>query len=89
MDKADDAETVTPPPSREESSETPVVKFQTQLPPEYGLFLKENVITEENAQCQHHVLTMRQILLVGCRGLGLLFDKPKPFLFFFLCSEKR
>ena len=47
VDKEEDAETATPPPSREESPETPEVKLPTMLPPDYDLLLKENGITEE------------------------------------------
>ena len=42
-----DNETATPPPSREESPETPVIKLPTVLPPEYELLAAENGITEE------------------------------------------
>ena len=47
IDKEDDAETATPPPSRENSPESvPEVKLPTMLPPEYDLLLEENGITE-------------------------------------------
>ncbi len=42
-----DNETATPPPSREESPETPVIKLPTVLPPEYELLATENGIIEE------------------------------------------
>ena len=47
IDKEEDAETATPPPSREESPETPEVKLPTMLPPDYELLLRENGINEE------------------------------------------
>ena len=37
----------TPPPSREESPDTPEVKLPTMLPPEYSLLRDENGIVEE------------------------------------------
>ena len=47
IDKEDDAETATPPPSREDSPESvPEIKLPTMLPPEYDLLLEENGITE-------------------------------------------
>ena len=42
-----DNETATPPPSREESPDTPEVKLPTMLPPEYSVLRDENGITEE------------------------------------------
>ena len=42
-----DNETATPPPSREESPDTPVVKLPTMLPHDYELLRDENGITEE------------------------------------------
>ena len=42
-----DKETTTPPPSREESPETPVITLPTCLPPEYEVLLQENGIIEE------------------------------------------
>ena len=47
IDKEDDAETATPPPSREDSPESvPEIKLPNMLPPEYDLLLEENGITE-------------------------------------------
>ena len=47
IDKEEDAETATPPPSREDSpDEEPEIKLPTMLPPEYNLLLQENGITE-------------------------------------------
>ena len=45
LEKDDDAETATPPPSREESPET--IKLPTVLPPDYDILLKENGIIED------------------------------------------
>ena len=42
-----DNETATPPPSREESPDTPVVKLPTMLPHDYELLRDENGITDE------------------------------------------
>ena len=44
-----DNETATPPPSREESPNTPVVKLPTMLPHDYEILREENGILEEKA----------------------------------------
>ena len=46
LDKAEETETATPPPSREESPGTPEVVLPRTLPPEYEILKQENGIVE-------------------------------------------